>query len=34
MNVVGFIGRIVFDAGKPDGTSRKLLDGSGVASLG
>jgi len=32
--VVGFKGRLVFDAGKPDGTPRKLLDSSKLASLG
>lgn len=26
MDVVGFTGRIVFDASKPDGTMRKVLD--------
>ena len=26
MDVIGFTGRIVFDASKPDGTPRKLLD--------
>ena len=32
--VVGFTGRIVFDASKPDGTPRKLLDVSRLAALG
>lgn len=34
MKVVGFTGRIVFDASKPDGTPRKLLDVSAVAAQG
>ena len=34
MEIVGFQGRIVFDASKPDGTPRKLLDVSRLASLG
>lgn len=34
MDVVGFEGRIVFDATKPDGTPRKLLDVSRLAGLG
>jgi len=34
MAVVGFEGRIVFDASKPDGTPRKLLDVSRLAGLG
>jgi GDP-L-fucose synthase len=34
MKVVGFQGRIVFDSNKPDGTPRKLLDVSRLASLG
>ena len=34
MDVVGFPGRIVFDASKPDGTPRKLLDVSRLQSLG
>ena len=34
MDVVGFRGRIVFDASKPDGTPRKLLDVSRLAALG
>jgi GDP-L-fucose synthase len=31
---VGFQGRIAWDASQPDGTSRKLLDGSSLARLG
>jgi len=34
MEVVGFRGRIVFDASKPDGTPRKLLDVSRLAQTG
>ena len=34
MRVVGFQGRIEFDASKPDGTPRKLLDVSRLAGLG
>ena len=34
MKVVGFEGQIVFDASKPDGTPRKLLDVSRLAALG
>ncbi len=34
MDVVGFRGRIVFDASKPDGTPRKLLDVSRLHALG
>lgn len=34
MEVVGFDGRIVFDANKPDGTPRKLLDVSRMQALG
>jgi GDP-L-fucose synthase len=34
MNVVGFRGRIRFDASKPDGTPRKLLDVGRIAALG
>lgn len=34
MDVVGFRGRIVFEANKPDGTPRKLLDVSRMRSLG
>jgi GDP-L-fucose synthase len=34
MDVVGFKGRIVFDASKPDGTPRKLLDVERLAKLG
>jgi len=32
--VVGFKGHVVFDATKPDGTPRKLLDGSQLAAMG
>lgn len=31
---VGYTGRIVWDASKPDGTPRKLMDGSRLAGLG
>jgi GDP-L-fucose synthase len=34
MSVVGFAGRIIFDATKPDGTPRKLLDVSRLRELG
>ncbi len=34
MSVVGFVGRIVFDATKPDGTPRKLLDVSRLRHIG
>jgi GDP-L-fucose synthase len=34
MDVIGFTGKIVFDSSKPDGTPRKLLDVSRMASLG
>ncbi|MCG3170459.1 MAG: GDP-L-fucose synthase [Pseudomonadales bacterium] len=34
MDVVGFRGSIVFDAGKPDGTPRKLLDVGRLGALG
>ena len=34
MSVVGFSGRIIFDATKPDGTPRKLLDVSRLRDLG
>lgn len=34
MEVVGFQGQVVFDASKPDGTPRKLLDVSRLAALG
>ena len=34
MRTIGFAGRIVFDASKPDGTPRKLLDVSRLAALG
>jgi GDP-L-fucose synthase len=32
--IVGFSGQLVFDASKPDGTPRKLLDVSRLHSLG
>lgn len=34
MNVVGFTGEITFDASKPDGTLRKVLDVSRMKALG
>lgn len=34
MDVVGFAGRIVYDASKPDGTPRKLLDVGRLHALG
>ncbi|MDR1452226.1 MAG: GDP-L-fucose synthase [Helicobacteraceae bacterium] len=34
MRIVGFDGKIVFDASKPDGTPRKLLDVSRMDALG
>lgn len=33
-NVVGFHGKLIFDASKPDGTPRKLLDVSRLQALG
>ena len=33
-DVVGFTGEIIFDASKPDGTPRKLMDSSRLHSLG
>ena len=33
-DIVGFAGDIVFDRGKPDGTSRKLLDVGKIRDLG
>jgi GDP-L-fucose synthase len=34
MKIVGFEGNLVFDASKPDGTPRKLLDVSKINSQG
>jgi GDP-L-fucose synthase len=34
MQAVGFDGEIVFDADKPDGTPRKLMDVSRLTRLG
>ncbi|MXP30859.1 NAD-dependent epimerase/dehydratase family protein [Erythrobacter jejuensis] len=33
-DVVGFTGSITYDTSKPDGTPRKLMDGSKIAALG
>jgi GDP-L-fucose synthase len=33
-NTVGYTGEIVFDASKPDGTPRKLMDVSRLHALG
>jgi GDP-L-fucose synthase len=33
-HVLGFEGKLVFDASKPDGTPRKLMDSSLLRSLG
>ena len=33
-DTVGYDGKIVFDQSRPDGTPRKLLDGSRLAALG
>ncbi len=33
-DAVGFNGNVIWDASKPDGTPRKLLDVSGISSLG
>ena len=34
MAVVGYTGRLIFDASKPDGSPRKLLDTGRLTSLG
>ena len=34
MDVVGFVGKLVFDKSKPDGTTRKLMDVERLAFLG
>ena len=34
MDVVGFVGKPVFDTSKPDGTMRKLMDVSTLRALG
>jgi GDP-L-fucose synthase len=34
MGIVGFKGRLTFDAGKPDGTPRKVLDTTRIRKLG
>lgn len=33
-DIVGFTGALVFDASKPDGTPRKLMDSSRLRKLG
>jgi GDP-L-fucose synthase len=32
MNMIGFQGEIVFDASKPDGSTRKLMDVSNITN--
>ena len=32
--IIGFPGEIMFDSSKPDGTPRKLMDGSKLKSMG
>ena len=34
MDVVGFVGKLVFDKSKPDGTTRKLMDVERLGFLG
>jgi GDP-L-fucose synthase len=34
MDVIGFEGNVVFDVNKPDGTMRKVLDISALATIG
>ena len=34
LSVIGYRGRLIFDASKPDGTPRKLLDVTRLTGLG